>query len=193
MEPCIALHRNHTAVVRKARERTFSPAESEEEEFAMTTTRFAVAGVAAAALIAAGALAKPSAALTTLTANETGPLPEARGRLDVKHFPAKGPKEDREWLRLRANKLGKKAEVHLLCDDPATTEDASLVEFAVFSTRGNGNINFRLDTRKDDLPHGATLTDLAGLPFEVRDADGVVLLFGTIPALPPEEEEEVTE
>jgi hypothetical protein len=152
----------------------------------MRSIRSAVS-LAAAALVGGSALGGSTSAVATLTPNESGPFPAARGKLDVKHISGKGGREDREWFRLRANKLGKKADYTLHCDDPATTEDASLVEFATVTTRGKGNINFRLDTRKDDLPHGATAADLGGLVFELRDMDGVVVLAGPIPSLPADD------
>jgi hypothetical protein len=110
----------------------------------------------------------------------------ARGKIDAKHFPAVGKREERSWLRVKVGHLETDATYTLWMDDPTTTDDAALVEVAgVTLVPGHkGATKLKLDTKKGDaLPFGATLADLGGMLLEVRDEDGNAVLTGSVPVL----------
>jgi hypothetical protein len=132
-----------------------------------------------------GSTARPEHALVVMT--NTGVDANATGRMDVKHFPAVGTRAERSWMRLRMRHLDRGATYTLWMDDPSTDTDPTLVQVTDVSivTKGNGNVNFRIDTETGaTLPFGSTLALLAGKAFEVRDAGGNAVLSGTVPTLP---------
>lgn len=127
---------------------------------------------------------KPSRAMAQL--DNSGLDEDARGKIDVKHFPEVGKRTERSWLRIKVRHLDADATYSLWMDDPTTTDDATLIELVglVFETGDTGNDNLRLDTKKGDaLPFDATLATLGGMLFEIRDGAGAVVLSGAVPVL----------
>jgi hypothetical protein len=108
---------------------------------------------------------------------------DAFARIDVKHFPVRGARQERSWFRGKVRRLERSTDYTMWANDPATPA-TDLVQFFAFTTKGNGKFNFKLDTKKgDDMPFDATLAALAGATMEIRDAAGTTtLLVGTIPA-----------
>jgi hypothetical protein len=108
---------------------------------------------------------------------------DASARIEVKHFPARGAREERSWFRAKMNHLDKTTEYTLWANDPATPE-TDLVQFGTFTTNGSGKFYLKLDTKKgDEMPFDATLAALAGQAIEIRDSAGTTtILAGTIPA-----------
>ncbi len=151
----------------------------------MRIARFA----AAAAVLALGlgvALAATRMDKEDLAAAELSPSPDAYGRLTAKYYPAHGKAEERSWLRLQAWKLEKKADYRMFVDDP-TVDGEDFQPFGdAITTRGKGNINSRVDTKKGGaLPFGKTLDELGGASFQLRDSEDAVVLVGLLPTLPP--------
>jgi N-acetylneuraminic acid mutarotase len=131
-----------------------------------------------------------------LAVPDGGPLPDARGEIRVKHFPGTARREQREWLRVRARGLAKRAPYSIHVDDPS--HPGGEVEFVVnVITRRNGRLDFRMHSKWEDmpgllygdgnpkmgLPHGAGLVELAGRAFELRDPLLALVLRGTVPDL----------
>jgi hypothetical protein len=143
-----------------------------------------LAGSAAAKPGRGGAKGRPGRAVADLV--NSGVDADAKGRLDIRHFPAVGKRTERSWLRLKAGNLDANGSYSLWMDDPSTAEDLTLAQVADVSLDANdeGRANVRIDTKKGGvLPFGATLAGLAGMAFEIRDAGGAAVLTGTVPAL----------
>ncbi len=128
----------------------------------------------------------PSGAKSNLTPPEGAANTRAFARLNVKHFPARASREERTWFKLKLRHLDAATEYTVWTDDPST-EGTELVQFGTFTTRNSGNFNYATDTKKGDaLTLGATLTSMGGMPIEVRNSAGtVVVLAGIIPATNP--------
>ena len=151
----------------------------------------AVATIAAASAAEAkpgnghgGGKGRPVHAVAAMT--NTGVDTDARGKLDVKFFPAVGKRAERSWLRFKLGKLDAGADYTLWMDMPNDDPDAGIVQVTdVTLVPGErGGLNFRLDTKKGDvLPFGASLADLSGMAVEIRDATGVAVLSGNLPAV----------
>lgn len=154
----------------------------------MKFARFPAVATAAAvlALGLGAAFAATRMAKGDLAAAELSPSPDAYGRLTAKHYPPHGKAAERSWLRLQAWKLEKKADYRMFVDDP-TVEGEDFQPFGdAITTRGNGNINARVDTKKGGaLPFGKTLDELGGASFQLRDSADAVVLVGLLPTLPP--------
>ncbi len=172
----------------------------------MSMRTFVFTGLALAALAGASALAapggngrgngngggggggghargRPSRAVTQLVQPATVVDENARGALDVKHFPAVGKRAERSWFKLRVGRLDG-TDYTLWIDDPATTDVVDLVQAATLTANDDGAAKLHLDTKKGDtLPLGGTLATLAGLALEIRDGTGAVVLTGTVPTL----------
>ena len=138
----------------------------------------------------AGGKGKPTAAKAALaipTVPVAGPDTDAKGAVDWKHFPAVGKRAERSWLRLRLGRLDG-TDYTLWMDDPSTVETDLVQVTALTATAddADGNhLNFRLDTKQGDpMPFGATLDALVGKALEIRDAGGLAVLGGTVPAVP---------
>lgn len=147
--------------------------------------RAAIGAVLALGLAAAAfAASRPRHARETLAPAAESPSPDASGRLTVKEIPSHGKSEDRSWIRLQAKKLEKKADYTMYVDDP-TVEGEDFQPFGdPITTRGNGNINARVDTKKGgSLPFDKTLDELGGALFQLRDAEDAVVLEGVLPTL----------
>lgn len=145
----------------------------------------AVAGLAfalAAPDASAGrATGRPTQARSKLAVPDEGPDPNAKCRVDAKHFPENRSRAERSWLRFRMHRLDRATEYSLWIDDPAT-EEVDLTEVTTFTTHGRGNAKVRYDTKHGDtLPFGATLAALAGLACEIRDGEGATVLAGNLP------------
>lgn len=148
--------------------------------------------VAVSTLLFLGAVApagpgEPSKARTLLAIPETDPPDDnAFGNLTVKFFPENGARPERTWVRLRAHKLDKKADYTMWLDDPEVAGDDFVQWDATITTRGNGNINYRVDTKRGGtMPFGKTAQVLAGAQFQLRNADGAVVLSGSFPDINP--------
>jgi hypothetical protein len=155
----------------------------------MTLARRSGLAVAMFALAAGLALAgpySPTSARNDLAVPETDPpLPLATGSLQVKFFPENAHRAERTWVRLRAHKLGKKTDYTMWVDDPSVAGEDFVAWDTTVTTRGNGNVNDRVDTKKGGLlPFGKSAQDLAGALFQLRDGDGLVVLEGAFPTLP---------
>lgn len=125
---------------------------------------------------------RPQRAVAALAIPDGGVDANARGRLDVKHFPAVGKRAERSWFRLKLNRLDG-TDYTLWMDDPATPE-TDLVEVAGLTANDDGHAHFGADTKREEaLPFGAALADLGGMALEVRDGTGNVVLTGTVPVL----------
>jgi hypothetical protein len=110
----------------------------------------------------------------------------ARGRIEVEHRRATRRAPESEALVLRMQRLEREATYTLWCIDPfgAYGIPERIAPWEVTATRKGVSV-VRLDTAKGGaLPYGATLSQLAGCRIQVRDAGGVVVLVGTVPALP---------
>jgi len=125
---------------------------------------------------------KPTSARAALAVPELGPDEDAKGKLDVRHFPAVGKRVERSWLRFKLRKLDAESDYTLWVDDPST-EDVDLTQVGdAFTTDADGAANLRSDTKAGDtLPFGASLADLFGKALEVRDGDGSAVLEGQVP------------
>lgn len=116
---------------------------------------------------------------------------DAKGKLDVKHFPAVGKRAERSWFRIAVRRLDAGATYTLWMDDPSTAEDATLVLVADLAlvTNEDGNAHLRLDTKKGDaMPFGAPVDTLAGMALEVRagaDGSGGTVLTANVPETTP--------
>jgi hypothetical protein len=157
------------------------------------TARLATAGVALAGVAALAMAASSRGARSELAVPDPAPDADAVGDVSVKHFDARGRHGERSWIRVRARHLDRKTEYSLWMDDPSTEGDATTVQFGSFTTNGGGNINQRIDTKAKgrnreagSMPFGSTLDALAGLPFEIRNAAGDVVLAGSFPDTTPE-------
>ncbi len=144
-------------------------------------------GLAALALLVAGALAgagSPRQGREDLVSPEGSATPDAYGRLTVKDYPAVGNRPARDWVRLQAWKLERGEDFTMVLDDPTVLGDDFQAWGDSIAARGNGNINFRVDTKKGgSLPFGKTADELAGAQFQLRDSEGVVVLAGLFPTL----------
>ena len=130
---------------------------------------------------------RPTAAKAALTIPVGGLDVDAKGAVDWKHFPAVGKRAERSWLRLRLGRLDG-TDYTLWMDDPSTVE-TDLVQVTALTAaageRDGNHLNFRLDTKRGDaMPFGATLDALVGKALEIRDAGGLAVLGGTVPAVP---------
>ena len=151
------------------------------------TARLAVAGLAVVGVAALAFAARAQGAKTRLERPETPPDDNAVGNLSVKHFDAVGNRAERSWIRVRARHLERKAEYSLWLDDPSSVGDPTLVQFGTLTTNGGGNVNHRIDTKRGGtLPFDATIDGLAGMAFEIRDANGDVVLQGSFPDITPD-------
>ncbi len=128
----------------------------------------------------------PSADRTILAPPIGGPDADANARVDVKHFPANGSREERSWLRMKIRRLDAETTYTLWADDPSTLATVP-VQFDSFTTRRSGSFNYMADTKRGaTLPFGATLANLSGMVLEVRDAAGTtILLTGLVPSTSP--------
>lgn len=162
----------------------------------MTSNRIALVVACGAALALAGSAAakpgngnggakgRPGRARADLV--NAGVDLDAKGRIDIRHFPAVGRRVERSWLRLKLGNLDADGSYTLWMDDPSTAEDLTLVQVADVALTANddGRANLRIDTKKGGaMPFAATLPGLAGMAFEVRDGAGAAVLTGTVPAL----------
>jgi hypothetical protein len=87
----------------------------------------------------------------------------------------------REVLVIRAHGLQPKTSYGVYCDDPATA-DPTPEEVAVFTTDRRGRATLTYDSlRGDRFPCGATIDQLAGTRFEIRDARRLIVLVGGAP------------
>ena len=151
------------------------------------TARLAVAGLAVVGVAALAFAARAQGAKTLLERPETPPDDNAVGNLSVKHFDAVGNRPERSWLRVRARHLERKTEYSLWLDDPSTDADPTLVQFGTLTTNGGGNVNHRIDTKRGGtVPFDSSIDGLAGMAFELRDAEGNVVLLGTFPDITPD-------
>ena len=141
-------------------------------------------GLALAGAGAAGGLAIATGR-SPLVPTDSSPAPRARGEVTVDRFELDASRKERAWFRLAVSGLDPDTTYTLWADDPSTSSDTSLVEFATVTTRRRGHAVVRFDTGKGGtLPFGATLESLGGASVEVRDAGGGVVLAGTFPTLP---------
>ena len=160
-------------------------------------TRITAAAALVCAAAATSAIAKPGArpiaGRSTLAVAEVDPIdPNAKGRVDFKHFPGDVEREraERNWLRFRLRHLDKSGVYTLWADDPLDLVDGLVVvpdgaggDFTL-TMNGGGNLNFRLDSKEGaTMPFGRTLAELAGAAMEIRDANGATVLAGTFPTL----------
>ena len=151
------------------------------------TARLAAAGLVVLGVGALAFAARAQGAKTQLERPDPATDDDAVGNLSVKHFDAVGNRPERSWIRVRARHLERKADYSLWLDDPSTEGDNTLVEFGTFTTNGGGNENHRIDTKKGGtLPFDATIDGLAGMAFEIRDANGDVVLQGNFPDITPD-------
>ena len=129
---------------------------------------------------------RPDADRTVLAPPLGGPDADGTARVDVKHFPANGAREERSWLRMKVRKLDGETTYTLWADDPSTLA-TDPVPFDSFTTKRSGIFNYMADTKKGGtLPFGATLANLSGMVLEVRDAAGTtILLTGQVPSTSP--------
>ena len=139
--------------------------------------------VAAASTDAQAGKGRPGRASAQLV--NTAVDDDASGRVDVKHFPAVGRRQERSWLRFKLRHLADDATYTLWMDDPSTAEDTSLVDTGItLTTNDRGGDNHRIDTKHGGtLPFGGTLATLAGMNFEIRNGDGDAVLTGSVPAV----------
>ena len=137
-------------------------------------------GLAATAVAGRG---RPERASLDLA--NTGADVSASGRVDLKHFPAAGKRDERSWMRFRLHRLDPDATYTLWMDDPSTDADPALVDTGItMTTNSRGGANQRVDTKHGGtMPFGATLAALAGMNFELRNGDGVAVLSGALPAV----------
>ena len=151
---------------------------------------------AAAALLALGVLSafavagagSPRQAREDLANGGALDSPDAYGRLTVKDYPVVGNRPARSWVRLQAWKLERGEDFTMYLDDPTVEGDDFQPWGDSIAARGNGNINFRVDTKKGGaLPFGKTADELAGAQFQLRDGEGNIVLTGVFPTLPPVE------
>jgi hypothetical protein len=159
------------------------------------TRRAVLAALGAGGLAVAVALAGPTthARGDLAPPSESPPLPDASGRLTVQRFPSKGERPERTWIRVQAHKLAKKAPYTIWVDDPRTPE----ADFAMwgdgFTTRGNGNVNLRVDSKHGGaMPFDLGAFELDGAAVEIRDGEGVVVLSGNLPRLPDDPDNTAT-
>jgi hypothetical protein len=127
---------------------------------------------------------QPARSRSDLAATEADA--DAACRVDVKHFGDRGRREERSWLRFKLRSLEPNADYTIWIDDPSTPEDPTLVQVpdVTVTTADEGDRNHRFDTKHGgSLPFGATLADLGGMAVEVRNADGVAVLTGSLPAV----------
>lgn len=143
----------------------------------------AVSLVAAVSATAVAGKGRPERASADLT--NTGADISASGRIDVRHFPAVGKRDERSWIRFRLRRLDAEATYTLWMDDPSTDADPALVDTGItLTTNSRGGDNQRIDTKHGGtLPFGGTLATLAGMNFELRNGDGVAVLSGALPAV----------
>jgi hypothetical protein len=156
----------------------------------MKTYRIAFGAALAASLALAAAstdahAGKGRPARARIDLVNTGVDEDASGRVDLKHFPAVGRREERSWLRFKLRHLGDTATYSLWMDDPSTAEDPALVDTGItLTTNDLGGDNHRIDTKHGGtLPLGGTLATLAGMNFELRNGDGDAVLSGQLPAV----------
>lgn len=123
-----------------------------------------------------------SSGRTKLTLAAGSPAPTAVGRIEVDHITAVGSRTERSVFRLSVRNLVIRTKYTLWANDPLTP-GPELVQFGSFTTLGTGRFTYSLDTRKGGaMPFGATLAEMSGEAFELRDAAGsATLLTGTIP------------
>jgi hypothetical protein len=139
-----------------------------------------------------GGKGKPARAVVKMTVPEGAADANARGTIDVKHFPAVGKRAERSWFRVKLGRLDGVGTEYTLwtvgtADDPATLdvdETVAGTQIGALTANGDGAARLMLDTKKGDaLPLGGTLADLGGKAVEVHDAAGLVVLTATLPAV----------
>jgi hypothetical protein len=87
----------------------------------------------------------------------------------------------RELVVIRVRGLQPRTTYGVFADDPSTA-DPTQNEVATFTTNGRGRATVIYDSRRGDrFPFGATIDQLAGTRFEIRDARRLILLAGTAP------------
>ena len=164
----------------------------------------AVAGLALAVSIgsaAAGpghAAGRPARGRSLLVPPEGGVDPNAKGRVWCKHFPARGDRLERSWVRFHLKHLDAGTTYTIWADDPSTPDDHTLVQVGdpllAEDDQGQdaddqgednqGNINDKLDSDQgEDMPFLAALEDLQGAAVEIHDENGAVVLAGAFPTL----------
>jgi hypothetical protein len=117
-------------------------------------------------------------AILTTPSEPAPPAPE--GRMDVEVRPDDAHHAASSRFRIAVSALADTAYT-MWSDDPATA-DATLVQFAAFTTGPDGRASLDFDTRAGDpMPLGADLVDLFGKPIEIRDGSDSAILEGTIP------------
>ena len=125
----------------------------------------------------------PLKAVADLASVEPAVDEDARGGIAVKFWGANARRVERSKMVVKLQRLDG-TDYSLWMDDPSTPE-TDLVEVTTFVTHGRGNARVRFDTKLEEtMPFGATLADLGGKAFEIRDAAGVAVMVGTVPALP---------
>lgn len=115
-------------------------------------------------------------ATTELTPPRGTRLPRARGAIT-----ARVGDDGREILTVRLRGLRRGETCTLLCDDPRTPSSEAVEFAAVKIGRGRAAL-LRIDSRDDGfMPSDATIDELAGRRFEVRDTKGSLVLSGGMP------------
>jgi len=151
-------------------------------------TALAVLALVASSAVAKGpgsgrAKGKPQRATSDLASVDPAVDLDARGRIDIKHFPAVGKRAERSWMRVKLGRLDG-TDYTLWMDDPATPE-TDLVQVTAFTANDDGAARVRFDTKHaETLPHGATLAALGGMALEVRDSGGMTVMTGSVPVFP---------
>jgi hypothetical protein len=120
----------------------------------------------------------PLKARADLEAPAGAPFADAKGRIDVRFENPDSHHAARSRLKIKVEHLGRSSHYTLWVNG---------TQFGELTTKGDGNAEFKVDTKKgDELPLGVTLEQLAGATIEVRDDSGAVVLTGTFPSLQPE-------
>jgi len=162
----------------------------------------AVAGLALAVSIGSAtagsgrAAGRPARGRSLLAPPEGGVDANAKGRVWFKHFPARGDRLERSWVRFHLKHLDAGTTYTIWADDPSTPDDHTLVQVGdplLAQDDGDdddqgednqGNINDKLDTDQgEDMPFLAALEDLQGGSVEIHDENGAVVLAGVFPTL----------
>ena len=114
-------------------------------------------------------------ARSLLMRDAASPDGDARGHVEVR---ARG---DRQRFQVEAELLDPGLSVEFLVEDGA----AAMVSAGFFTANAAGQAEAELDTGDGGaLPAGAaTVAELAGRRVDVRDAEGALLLSGTVPSL----------
>ena len=133
-----------------------------------------------------GGAGKPSQGKAAMAPPDGGADDDASARIFVKHFPARGARAERSWFRVKSRRLQGSTDYTLWADDPATP-GTELVQFDTFTTKRNGGLHYKQDTKHGGaMPFGATLAELSGMAVEVRGGSGITtILAGTVPTTAP--------